>query len=42
MNEKKEYEADKLLFVEEEKPKFRSMVVPDKVLDNDNIQEDKI
>lgn len=38
----KEHEADKLLFREEEKPKFRSMVVPDKVLENDNIQEDKV
>jgi hypothetical protein len=41
---KKEHEADKLLFrVEEEKPtEFRSMVVSDKVLENDNIQENKV
>jgi hypothetical protein len=26
----------------EEKIKFRSMVVPDKILENDNIQEDKV
>ena len=37
--------ADDYIFdVEEEKKKikFRSMIVPDKILDNDNIQEDKV
>jgi hypothetical protein len=35
--------ADELLFCEEEvKLKFRSMIVPEKILENDNIQEDKV
>ena len=34
--------ADELLFRDEEKPVFRSMIVPDKVVDNDSIQQDKI
>lgn len=35
--------ADELLFSDEDaKPKFRSMIVPEKILDNDNIQEDKV
>jgi hypothetical protein len=41
MNDKK-HPADELLFEKEEKPVFRSMIVPDKVLDNDNISEDKV
>jgi hypothetical protein len=40
----KEKTADDYLFVEdtEQKIKFRSMIVPEKVINNDNIQEDKI
>ena len=36
--------ADEFLFrgEEEQKTKFRSMIVPERVLENDNIQEDKI
>jgi hypothetical protein len=35
--------ADELLFYEDDnKPKFRSMIVPEKILENDNIQEDKV
>jgi len=40
----KEIPADEFLFTKEEdiKPVFRSMIVPEKILDNDNIQESKV
>lgn len=34
--------ADELLFEKEEKPVFRSMIVPDQVLTNDSVSKDKI
>lgn len=36
--------ADEFLFNEEENNRivFRSMIVPEKILENDNIQEDKV
>jgi len=39
-----EKSADEFLFQKEEEKKiiFRSMIVPEKVLDNDHLQKDKI
>lgn len=39
-----EKSADEFLFEKEEEKKvlFRSMIVPEKVLNNDNLQEDKV
>jgi len=40
----KEIPADEFIFRKDEdtKPIFRSMIVPEKILDNDNIQESKV
>jgi len=38
----KKHPAEELLFEKEEKPVFRSMVVPDQVLTNDSVSKYKI
>ena len=42
MNEEKKLNADDYIFRKDEKPVFRSMIVPDKVIKDDTVSENKV